>query len=257
MQLVVPMAGLGKRFCSAGYALPKPLIPVDDVPMVVRAIWDLPETDRQVFVVHADHVRQFRIDEELRKFFPTCRIVVTPNLTDGQACTVQLAREELEEKDSVLVAACDNSHLYDLDRFEQLTGDPYDCLIWTYRHDSRVLRRPEGHGWVRTRGISIDVEFVSCKKPISQTPIEDHAVSGCFWFRTAKQMLMAIDSQVRSGKRVGREFYLDETPNVLLEQGARIGIFEVEKYIGWGTPEDLEDYERWGRYFSGRHCQVV
>lgn len=258
MQLVVPMAGLGQRFSSAGYELPKPLIPVDDVPMVVRAVWDYPATTRLVFVVHAEHVRRFQIDEVLKQYFPHCRIVVTPTVTQGQACTVRLAGDELEPNDSVLVAACDNSHLYDADQFERRTRDDrFDCLIWTYRHDSRVLRRPEAHGWVQTRGNSTDVERVSCKLPLSSSSMDDHAISGCFWFRSARQMLAAIDSQVAEAQRVGNEFYLDVTPNVLLRQGARVGVFEVEKYIGWGTPDDLEDYERWGRYFAGRGCELV
>lgn len=258
MQLVVPMAGLGRRFIDAGFELPKPLIPVEGTPMVVRAVWELPATGRTIFVVHAEHVERFQIDDVLRQFFPECQIVVTPIVTEGQACTVRLAGDELDPDDAVLVAACDNSHLYDLNKFERLTtAEPYDCLIWTYRHDSRVLLRPEAHGWVQTRGKSWEVESVSCKRPISTTPREDHAVSGCFWFRTARQMLDAIDEQVSAGQRVGREFYLDVTPNVLLRRGSRVGVFEVEKYIGWGTPEDLEDYERWGRYFADRACELV
>jgi NDP-sugar pyrophosphorylase family protein len=257
MQLVVPMAGLGERFRSAGFELPKPLIPVDGVPMVVRAVWDCPATDRQVFVVHAEHVRQFQLDEVLRHYFAECHVVTTPVVTAGQACTVRLAEEVLDPEDSVLVTACDNSHLYDMDKFERLTGATYECLIWTYRHDSRVLRRPEAHGWVRTRGNSIQAEVVSCKRPLSAMPMNDHAITGSFWFRNAGQMLAAIDAQVAAAERVGNEFYLDETPNILLRHGARVGVFEVDKYIGWGTPDDLEDYERWARYFASRGCELV
>jgi hypothetical protein len=25
-------------------------------------------------------------------------------------------------------------------------------------------------------------------------------------------------------------------------------VFEVEKYIGWGTPEDYEDFLKWEKY---------
>ena len=92
MQLVVPMAGLGQRFADVGYALPKPLIPVDGVPMIVRAVEDLPETERHVFVVHPHHVQQHGIDRILQDQFRNARIVVAPGLTRGQACTVRLAR---------------------------------------------------------------------------------------------------------------------------------------------------------------------
>ncbi|MCI0492902.1 MAG: NTP transferase domain-containing protein [Planctomycetes bacterium] len=258
MQLVVPMAGLGKRFTDAGYALPKPLIPVDGLPMVVRAVADLPPVDIALFVTHPDHVLQHRIDERISEHFPDCRVVVAPGLTEGQACTVRLAAAELDPDKPVLVAACDNTHLYDSKKLARLTVDSsIDCLIWTYRHDCRVLQKPEAHGWVRTRGNSSDVEAVSCKRTVSATPLDDHAVSGCFWFRTAQSMIDGIDSLVASDQRVNNEFYLDVVPNMLIADRRRVAVFEVEKYIGWGTPHELADYQRWERYFATQRCELV
>ena len=249
MQLVVPMAGAGRRFSDAGYALPKPLIPIAGVPMVVRAVRDLPRADRTVFVAHPDHVAQHQIDKALARHFPNCRVVVAPGLTAGQACSVRLAGEHLDPRQPVLVAACDNTHLYDQDRLARLTADPrVDCLIWTYRHDPRVLATPQAHGWVRTDN-AFRVLEVSVKQPLSATPLEDHAVSGCFWFRTAGVMLEAVDRLVANDVRVNGEFYLDSVPNLLVADGRQVLAFEVDKYVGWGTPEDLEDYLRWQRHF--------
>lgn len=251
MQIVVPMAGLGQRFVDAGYQLPKPLVPVDGVPMFVRAVEELPRADRYVFVVHPDHVRDHRIDTVISRHFPGGRVVVTPGLTRGQACTVRLACAELDPHDSVLVAACDNSHLYDAGRFAEVVRDEsLASLIWTYRNDQRVLVKPTAHGWVDVVGASNAVKRVSCKVPLSATPLSDHAISGCFWFRSAAELRELIDASVAAGDTVNNEFYLDTIPNRLVQAGRRVEVFEVEKYIGWGTPQDLEDYERWRRYFA-------
>lgn len=256
MQLIMPMAGLGQRFIEAGYELPKSLIPVDGIPMFVRAVRELPSARRYVFVVHPEHVRRHQIDELIRLHFPDCRVVVAPGLTRGQACTVRLACDELDPARSVLVAACDNSHLYDAREFERLTRDEtLDGLIWTYRRDPRVLVRPEAHGWVRVHRGTTVVSEVSCKLPISHEPLRDHAISGCFWFRTAELMQETIDLSVAGGQTINGEFYLDTVPNLMLRAGRRIEVFEVEKYVGWGTPQDLDDYRRWERYFRPIHCQ--
>ena len=251
MQLVVPMAGLGQRFVEAGYRQPKPLIDVHGSPMIVRVVEELPQCERIVFVVHGDHVRDFGIDRTLRRRFSQCEVIVTPGLTAGQACTVRLAAEALDPSEPVLVAACDNSHLYDAERFRTLTAESrFDCLIWTYRNDFRVLANPRAHGWVRVAPNGVDVLDVFCKQPLSTTPLVDHAVTGCFWFRSAKKMMSGIDRLVASNQRVNGEFYLDVVPNMLIADGAAVGAFEVDKYIGWGTPRDLEDYLRWRRYFE-------
>ena len=39
---LIPAAGAGARFVEAGYATPKPLLPVDGEPMIVRAARALP-----------------------------------------------------------------------------------------------------------------------------------------------------------------------------------------------------------------------
>jgi NDP-sugar pyrophosphorylase family protein len=250
MQIVVPMAGSGRRFFDAGYALPKPLLPIAGVPMVVQAVRDLPPATRVVFVCHPDHVAQYAIDRVLAGHFPYCRVVVTPGLTAGQACSVQLAAPCLELDQPVLVAACDNSHFYDRRQFERLTQRPdLDAVIWTYRRDPRVLVHPEWYGWVRTTADG-DVLGVSVKRPISDTPLADHVVSGCFWFRTARLMIDGINQLVNANERVNNEFYLDSVPNLLISQGRRVKVFEVQKYIGWGTPDDFEDFRRWQQYFT-------
>jgi len=77
----------------------------------------------------------------------------------------------------------------------------------------------------------------------------DHVVSGTFWFRRAGAMLDAIDELVETNTRINGEFYLDSVPNALLKHGGLVEVFETRKYIGWGTPADLLDYERWETYF--------
>jgi len=266
MHLVVPMAGLGQRFRDEGYALPKPLIPVAGMPMLVRAVCDLPPCGRMTYLVHPDHVREYDVGQRLREFFPTANVVTTPGLTAGQACTVQLARATVDDDEELLVAACDNTHVYDAAKFDSLRADPtIDAILWTYRRDPRVLARPTAHGWVQLVGqvsnlsrkesgqvenLSCDVAAVSCKRPISATPLNDHAISGCFWFRRAGALFSAIDELVASNERVNNEFYLDQVPNLYLKSGRRVVAFEVTKYIGWGTPQDLADYQAWERYFQ-------
>lgn len=251
LQIVVPMAGEGRRFVEAGYTTPKPLIPVAGVPMVVRAVQDLPSPARVVFVAQAEHLRRHQIDRVVGEHVPNAQIVAVEGLTAGQAITARHAAVALQRDWPVIVAACDNTHVYDQQQLLARMSDPeVACLIWTYRHDPRVLVNPHQHGWVRVDGVRV-VE-VSCKKPLSDNVLADHAISGFFSFRTAALMIDAIDRMVESGLRVNNEFYLDVVPNVLVGMGERVEVFEVDKYIGWGTPAELEDYLKWERHFARR-----
>jgi len=251
LQIVIPMAGLGQRFRDAGFSVPKPLIPVSGTPMVIRAAQALPAAERYVFIVHPEHQQQYDLASTLRCHCPRAEIVVAPGLTQGQACTVALAAPKLNLEHEVLVAACDAAHLYDRAQFDRLREQPdIDAIIWTYRGDPRVLTRPQAYGWVRNRPGSIDVQEVSCKRPISSEPLNDLVISGTFWFRTAGLMCDGINELVASERRINSEFYLDVVPNLLLSQGRRVVTFEVDQHIGWGTPEDYWRYDKLAQYVA-------
>lgn len=248
MQIIIPMAGAGQRFRDAGFTLPKPLIDVDGVPMIVRVVQDLPSADRIVFVVNGDHVRDNQIDEVLLDHFPGSAIVIAPGLTEGQACSVQLGIPQLDADDDVLVAACDNTHLFNEFAHAEWTRNPsVDALIWTYRREPRVLVNPHWYGWVAADA-DCRVSRVSVKKPLSTDLLNDHVVSGTFWFRSARLLNDTINGLIRSNTRVNNEFYMDSAMNVLTEAGRDVRAFEVDKYIGWGTPDDYKDYHLWSKY---------
>lgn len=246
------MAGAGQRFIDVGYTLPKPLLEVDGIPMIVRVVQDLPAASRLVFVVNQDHINENRIDRILEEYFPGCRIVAAPGLTQGQACSVQLGIPHLDPNEDVLVAACDNTHVFDQAKLESLVGTPdVHSIIWTYRKEPRVLINPHWYGWVQV-GQENNVSNVSVKRPISNAPIQDHVVSGTFWFRTASLLQRGIDELVQSNIRVNNEFYLDSVPSLLIAKGMKVSVFEVDKYIGWGTPDDYRDYHLWSNYIRKR-----
>ncbi|MGD9713705.1 MAG: NTP transferase domain-containing protein, partial [Thermomicrobiales bacterium] len=177
MQLVIPMAGLGKRFQEAGYTTPKPLIPVGGIAMVVGVVRQLPAASRIVLVCHPEHLTRYALAETLRQHLPGAVLVATPGLTEGQACSVRLAGPHLDPDESVLVAACDSTQVADLKRFRSLTEDPQiDAVVWTYRGEPRVLVHPEWYGWVRDEGGCLTA--VSVKKPLSDCPLGDHVITG-------------------------------------------------------------------------------
>src|SRR5436190_18210022 len=96
---LIPMAGAGRRFAEAAYALPKPLIPVAGVPMVVRAARALPAADQWIFICRGEHVREAAIDRELRKHFSSAIVLTVDQTTAGQASTCLLAAAELRPDD--------------------------------------------------------------------------------------------------------------------------------------------------------------
>ncbi len=109
LNIVIPMAGRGHRFVDAGYALPKPLIPIHGAPMIRLVIANLaPKSPHRFhFLVLREHVERYDLGARLREWAPGAEIVVVDRVTDGAACTVLLAREFIDNDAPLMIANCD------------------------------------------------------------------------------------------------------------------------------------------------------
>lgn len=247
---LIPAAGFGKRFADEGYKLPKPIIPVDGVPMVVAAAKSLPKADKYVFVLLAEHIKHYKVDKIIKKYFPKAEIIAVNKVTEGQASTCLLAEKFIDPEAELTIGACDNGMDYVRSKFDKaILGAKADALIWTFRNNPNVTRHPEHWGWVKVNKENF-VEKVSVKIPISDHPIQDHAVVGCFSFRRSKYFFENCHKMIAANRRIKNEFYNDELMNVLVENKFNVRPFEIDTYLGWGTPADYETYNYWKRFFK-------
>ena len=95
INIVIPMAGAGSRFANAGFKDPKPLIKINDIPMIKIVIDNLkPKQDHKfIFICQKDHIKKYGLYEFLKTCAPSCEIIEIDGLTEGAACTVLKARD--------------------------------------------------------------------------------------------------------------------------------------------------------------------
>ncbi len=251
MNILMPMAGAGKRFADAGYTIRKPLIPTTErrdgrqYPMVVCAMHDVlactGEDATPIFVLRTDDGGDVR--PVLLSHFPGAQCIGVDHLTEGQACTCLLAKDAINNDEPLFIAGCDNGMALDAEAFRR-TAAQAQVLVLTYRHHEAVLRNPNAYGWVRTAGDSDIVTGVSVKKPISDNPLNDHAIVASFWFRRGSDFVRCAEEMIAADDRVNGEFYADQVIAYCVKNGLDTRVFEIERYIGWGTPEDYENYEK-------------
>jgi dTDP-glucose pyrophosphorylase len=244
MANIIPMAGLGTRYSKAGYVLPKVLIPVSGKPMIVRVIESLPRSDKWIFIVRKEHIDKYQIDKLLKKHINNGIIVPVEKTTEGQASSCMLAMQYLDKNDPMFIAACDNSFLYNKDKYQELIDNPkIDAIIWTFTKNRLLEQNPEAWGWVRLENDNLTITGMSVKVPVSDTPFNDHAVVATFNFKRASDFENAYNLMVKENYRINNEFYVDSMPVFYKKLGLKSVIFDVDLYVGWGKPSDLHDYE--------------
>ena len=256
-KVLIPMAGAGQRFAEAGYQVHKPAIMTIDrfdghqKPMVVCATKDLPGVRKDgsnVIYVDRTFHREDGVEDAIRQYYEKAQFITIDHLTQGQACTCMLAENYLNPKEPLLIAGCDNGMDIDVAAFQELTRD-CDCIVFTYRHNEAVLSNPNAYGWMITDQEG-NITGTSIKKAISDTPMEDPAVVATFWFREAGIFLEATEKMIREDDRIRGEFYVDQTVKHVLDLQYRAKIFDIDRYVGWGTPADYEGYQKTYTYFE-------
>ena len=257
MNILIPMAGAGSRFAEAGYRQHKPAIMTTDrisgekKPMVVCATQDLPEvaTDgSNVIYIDRDFHRADGLEQTIKEYYPECRFVTVDHLTEGQASTCLLAEKYIDNDQELLIAGCDNGMVFDMDMFAE-ERQKADMLVFTYRHNEAVVEKPEAYGWCIVDEDN-NIQDVSIKKPISDNPKNDHAIVATFWFRKGRYFVEAAKKMIEADDRINGEFYVDEVIRHLLDMGLNARVFEIDRYIGWGTPKDYEHYEATLKYWQ-------
>ncbi len=253
--LIIPMAGLGKRFKKEGYKKIKPLIEVSGRPMISQAIKDLPLHKNNIFVVRKDMKDIDEIRKSLYEEREECRIITLEKVTNGQAKTVLEGVNLLEDSNinsklfnPITISACDNGVLFNDEKLKSfLNNNDIDIIVWGCKNFINARRNPEMYGWIDCQK-SGKIIKVSVKKPINND-LSKPIIIGTFTFKNLNQLKFSLEELIRLNIRVNDEFYLDSCINIAIKHGLSCYYFEVDNFLCWGTPNDLKTFEYWQSCF--------
>ena len=234
MNIVIPMAGLGKRFEDAGYTLPKPLIDVAGKPMIMRVVENLNKVDeKHIFIAQKSHCQAFDVEGTLKIMRPSCELIQLDGLTEGTACTILKAVHLIDNEDELIIANSDQLVLDEgflekgLNFFRK---NNMDGGIWCF-----LSQDPK---WSFAK-ISPDC---TVSEVAEKTHISDLATVGVYYFKKGSSFVKAAKAMIEKNIRVNNEFYTCPTYNQAIAAGEKIAVYMINVMEGLGTPEDLKKY---------------
>jgi dTDP-glucose pyrophosphorylase len=245
VQVLFPMGGLGTRFADIGVKTPKPLIPVDGEPMILRAISSFARlaehgvTVQPIFIVREQHERDFGLATLLRKAVPAAKLVLLDHDTRGAVETCLVAESALDPAAPLVICDCDlyfRSRAYEETLLRMAHGEsgaPAGLLVYmTSSHPrySFAQTADDGRTVLRTA---------------EKVPISDKALIGGYGFGSAAifakaaHALMALPIDPEKGRK---EYYVSLLFNFLLADGLKVEAVMRDEYESFGTPEELAEY---------------
>lgn len=235
INIVIPMAGRGQRFADKGYTFPKPLIEINNKPMIhiITNNLRLSEPHRFVYIALEEHAHKYALSNMLKLIAEDSEMVTTGGVTQGAACTVLLAKEFFDNTDEMIIANSDQFLDMKIDDFvrdarkRKLDGS---IVTFSSTHPKWSYALTDEGGQV------IEVQE---KKPIST-----HATVGIYYYRQGHMFANGAQEMIRKNIRTNNEFYVAPVFNEMILNGANVGIYEIPggKMYGLGTPEDLDSF---------------
>ncbi|MFC1922023.1 sugar phosphate nucleotidyltransferase [Chloroflexota bacterium] len=234
MKVVIPMAGLGTRLRPHTWSKPKQLISVAGKPVLDHVIDTLSTLSdpENVELINIVGYLGDQIEDHMRDWYPNIKShFVIQEDPRGQSHAIYLAREHLTGP--MMVVFADTLIETDL---AFLGNETSDAIAWVKPVDD-----PRRFGVVvldQQGGVTQLIE----------KPDETHnnlAVVGFYYFRSAEQLISAIEEQMRRDAQLKGEYFLVDAVNIMLEKGLTMRTEKVDIWLDAGTPEALLETNRY------------
>ena len=230
LNILVPMAGRGSRFRSAGFDVPKPLIPVSGQPMVewaLKPFRSLEADFKFIFVALRED-----LDSGLRNLLQDQgEIIELEEVKDGAVQSALAARDMINTNTPLLIANCDQYLEWDINEWMAHVSS-YDAAVLAFRSVN------PHHSYIATEGpLVVEVR--------EKEVISDLAVAGVYFYKTGKLFVSGAQQLIESGNRTKGEFYISPIFNELLKMGNEVTYGEIanDKSHMLGTPEELQNFK--------------
>lgn len=238
------MAGEGTRFPRDQYSLPKPLIQINNKPMIQCAIESINLDGKYHFVIRQDSF-YLQIFELLKKIIPDCKVITVDETTKGPACSSLLFKTEINNNNELVIANCDQIMWWDSGLFLQTSRYyRYDGVIVTYETDTLK----NSYCKIDKNGFVLEVK--------EKEVISNISLNGIHYWRKGSYFVESAESMIEnSDTAFNGEYYVGPTYNYMIKKfGKKVGIHQIPtwQHNPVGTPEDLnlffKKYEHYKNY---------
>ena len=229
LNILIPMAGKGSRFAKAGYTFPKPLIEINQKPMIEWVLNSLNLEGNYIFIIQKEHQKKYNIKSLLKILKPNCKIIELDHVTEGAACTTLLAKKYINNDKPLIISNSDQYIKWDSNKIM------YDFV--TRKYDGGILTFNAHHpkwSYAKVNNEKL-VEKVAEKEVISS-----NATTGVYYWKKGSDYVKYALRMIKKNIRVNNEFYVCPVYNEAIKKKKKITISKVDQMHGLGTPEDVD-----------------
>ena len=249
MHIIIPMSGIGNRFIEAGYKEPKPLIVIDGKPIIEHVCNLFPNEDKITFICNSKHLSETNMREVLQSIIPNANKVEIPNHKKGPVYAVSLVEYLIEDDEEVIVNYCDLGTYWDYEDFLKHTRNrDADGAIPSYKGFHPHMLGSTNYAFMRDENQWM-LEIKE-KEPFTNNRMQEYASNGTYYFKKGSYVKKYFKELINRDINLKGEYYVSLIYNLLVEDGLKVSIYNIQHMLQWGTPQDVEEYNTWSKYFK-------
>lgn len=228
MNVIIPMAGIGKRMRPHSLSVPKPLMKIAGKSIVQRLIEELVKSIdvkiNNIGFVIGDFGKNVEKDlvSIARNFNSSGRIYYQKEAL-GTAHAVYCANELLNNE--VIIAFADT--LFKADFSINKTSE---AIIWIYE-----VKDPHNYGVVKGNDQNIVTDFI--EKP--KEKISNKAIVGIYYFRNGELLKNEIKNIIRNKVLISGEYQITTVLENMKNKGLEFNINTVEEWLDCGNKDSF------------------
>jgi NDP-sugar pyrophosphorylase family protein len=247
MNIIITLAGHSRRFKEAGYEVPKFLIEINGKKMLEHVVEMFDPNDNYFFILNEEQNSLFpEIQNWLKDLVKNCNVKVIPPHEIGPVYSI-LSIDNINNTEPVIVSYCDFIVDWNYSKFKN------EILNYAAAIPSFKGFHPASFGNTKYAYLKVNenMEMIELREKNSFTDdrVNEYASAGIYYFNSWKLFKESAEELMSSGFGDLNEAYVSLLNNIIVRKGEKIKVTEVEKFICWGTPDDLSSYQFWSKFF--------
>ena len=87
--------------------------------------------------------------------------------------------------------------------------------------------------------------------------MNEYASSGTYYFKKGSYVKRFFQELIDKNIEIQGEYYCSLIYNLMVKANLNVGYYELEHFMQWGTPQDLEEYMIWSKVFRSLLIKII
>lgn len=248
MKIVVPMGGSDKEF-QKEFGVIKPLVKISGRTLIEFVCDVFSASCDLVFICKQEDLKCGDLNLVLNSIIKkSCGGEVIEMSKPGKSVldTMLYAGECFRDEEELIVVHFDSYSLFDMNKFVQhIKNTKSDGVLTAFSGYNPCDVKSSDFGRISVSDVI--VTEVCEKQTLKKNQV---TASGCYYFSSWKLFVKYAKIRLSKAKEHGGALYISELYNDLIEDKKKVTYFPVDRFISFGKPQNVLEYNYWAGMFG-------